>query len=183
MVTKIGNRVQKAKKELTLIDWPIDSEGNYIIRTKADAAKLVEMGGNLSVEIDRIKVDLLRQREANYEHIRKALKKYQDEHDIAEIRTKNFRSDLVERTGKLWVWQDSDIPEGAKDTVSLLTIIRKKFKSKMRRAEVIEAVTTTRLDPQKLDDAIKQGILTRDDVDPAYVEYVSTSYVQIKENK
>ena len=107
-------RVQKAKKEVIQGDdeLKLAADGkSYLLNTKEEALKAVELGGSVTARIDAIKTGQLAQLEAELTLIRKGLNDYQAKNEIAEIKSKNFHSDLVERTGSMWVWEDKDIPQ------------------------------------------------------------------------
>lgn len=178
--------VEKATKKIIVTGLKTDSEGRFIVRTKDDALKAVTFGAKLTNRIQEIKTQELSMLEKNLENVKKGLRDYQVDNKLAEVVNEGWKSDLVERMGSMWIWDDGDLPENLEVegvVTPLKKIIKKKIKDVEKRNMVMAMITKRVLIPSKIDDAVKEGLLKANDIADAFVEYVQTSYVQIKENK
>lgn len=188
--------VKKATKTLAVVTHAsglkVRSDGHFVIKTKDDALRAVQYAGTILEKIEKIKRDQLAELETNYKFLREDLRDFQNGAELAEVVSNDFRSDLVERTGSMWIMTDADIPDASKLPVSdrekeiksLFSILaelsgdnRKMFTKLWNR------VTKRVLDPDGIDLAVKEGLLTIEQISPAFLDFVQTSYVMIKEKK
>lgn len=182
MATKA--KLQMKDKRSGLLIGP-DTE--IIIRDTADALKAVKAAGELQQEISEIRVehelDVL---EADYEKYRKSLRDFQKENELDEISSGGFVSGLVNRTKSFWVWRLADIPENITlddDIVPLQNVVKKRYRKLKERTKITAKITKRVVMPSALDDAVKAGLFTAEDIQNSLAEYIETSYVQIKPSK
>lgn len=182
----MAEKVQKATKKVIVTGLKMDDQGKFIVKTEKDALQAVRLGGRLTTRIDAIKREELSLLEANLENVRAGLRDYQVENELAEVVNEGWKSDLVERTSSMWIWQDGDLPENIEvegEVVPLKDILKKKIRDPKKRQDIINRITKRILVPSAIDDVVKEGLLKTADVADAFVEFVKTSYVQIKEVK
>lgn len=178
--------VKKAKKKVQA-ELPVSSDGHYVIRNNTHALLALEKAAGLIEEIEKIKLENdLAGKEATYEELRRALRGFQTENKVAEVTNGKWKSLLVERTGSKWLWDDDDmntlpVEWGDSNTRPLKTIIEEKFATNADR--IIRKVTSRVFDPAKLDDAVKKGILTAEEIAPAFLNFIQTTYVQVSRKK
>jgi hypothetical protein len=97
--------------------------------------------------------------------------------DIAELTNKDgYTGALVERWPGRWIVKESDadgldLKEKDLDYVPLVELVS---------PEDLVKLTDLVASPQKIDDAIKQGLFKLEDLNSAFVEYFQTRYVQVK---
>lgn len=187
----------KAKKPATLKDedtgLDIVGEGKNLrlsIKTMKQAKAAISVYAQNEEELEVLlrKVAPLN---AKREMIRAGLKEFQEKNEVADLVHDGWVSQLIERMSNMWVLHDTDIPEAVDlskledKVVSLDDIILEKSDGnpKLYR-KLLNKVTKRVIDPTALDSAVKDGTFTAQEIEPAFLEYVGTSYVQVKpENK
>jgi hypothetical protein len=76
-----------------------------------------------------------------------------------------------DKYGGGWIATDDDLTDDAPaNAVPLLLILRRKFKNKTERSEIWNRITKRSVDPVKLDRVVQEGLLSAEDVAPAYYE-------------
>jgi hypothetical protein len=187
MATKKAKKPSKAKKLRT--ELRIDANGNYIVRDSQDAKLALIKAGELTEKIDEIIVEnRLKDKEATLEHLRHALRDYQDENDVPELFADDFRSLLVERTSSMWILNDHDIPENLDDesragVKSLIEILQAKWPGNIKkRTNFLRKVTKQVLIPAALNEQVKAGKISADELAPAFLNLVQTTYVKVSRN-
>lgn len=190
----------KAKKAPTLKDedtgLPIVGEGKELrlqIKSEAQAQKAVEAYASNEEELEKL-LRKIAPLNAKREMIRAGMKVFQEgetkDDKIVDFTHDGWVSQLIERTNSMWILEDADIPENLDVTEldepvkALDEIISEKAgdNSKLYR-RLLNKVTRRVIDPNAIDAAVKDGTFTAEEVAPAFLEYVGTSYVQIKPDK
>lgn len=183
----------KAKKKLVIKDeatgLKLAEDGkSLIVDNRKQAAIAVAEHGNIQTRIDELNVELaplLAQKEL----IRAGLRDFQVGKEIREISSGGWVSLLIERTKSMWVFREDDIPQNIDlsaldDPVKpFLEILREKFPNPKKRARILNKITRRVVDPNGVDLLVKEGVFTAEEVAPAYLQYIETSYVQVGPEK
>lgn len=181
----VAKKATKVKKtELT-----VDANGNYVIENEAQGLLALQKAVEIEEKITQIKLENdLDGKEATYQALRKALKEFQDANDILELTDGKYKSLLIERTASQWVFDDTDIPQGieipeGEEVKSIKTIFSELFPDEHKYKRMLNRITTRVLDKTKLDSFVKSGHISAEQLAPAFLNYVSTTYVKIGEKK
>lgn len=84
-----------------------------------------------------------------------------------------------DKYGGTWVTTDDDLDGAPVSAVPLLKILRKKFPNKTLRSEIWNRVTKRTVDPDKLNRVVEEGILTAEEVAPAFYEKDKAPFLMI----
>lgn len=189
MVKKQKGLVFQARDELTGLSIVGEGpEAKFNITKRSQAERAVARIAEIEPKIEKLKLKLT-PLEADRELLRKGLRDYQEEKKILELKHQGWVSQLIERTTKLWIFEERDIPanldisELDEPIVPLFHIIKNKVPDLRRRTKLLNRVTRRIIDPVGLDEVVKSGKLTAQDVAPALLEYTQTAYVQVKPQK
>lgn len=168
-----------------------------LIRNDKEAQKAVEAAGRLVEQIDKLRRESgLVEKEAAYEALRAALKGWQDynteKQDRDDVRSGSWKSLLIRPTKRFfWLSHSEKLPELPPESqaeiksgaiIPISQIVVEKFGNSGVSA-IMERITKRVLDPEGLDQVVKEGLLSADDIEPALIEYPSTPYVKISEVK
>jgi hypothetical protein len=182
--------VAKKKKKLKKVELQVDNNGNYLIKSEADALLALKKAGDLQLEMQQIALDNdLNGKNATYDSLRKGLRDFQDEKDILEFTDGKYKSLLVERTASQWIVTANDLPadftppedeEGEpEEVIPLWDILQAKYPDESKFKRMWNRITKRVLDLEKLDEAVKSGKLSADEIAPAFLNYVQTKYVKV----
>lgn len=175
---------QKAKKVKRAGLIP-NAKGEYVIKNEAEGLLALRKAIEVQAEMAQIAIDNdLPGKNADYEALRAALKEYQDKNEILEITDGVNKSLLVERTESKWIFKDEDIPENwegeeGEEVKSLTAIFKELFPDEKKFKRMINKITSRILDKDKLDEVVKSGAVSAEQVEPAFLNYVKTTYVKI----
>ena len=152
--------------------------GQYIIKTKAEAARALVMMHNLQDEIAEIQkkhgIDEMMQ---DATELKKAATAFLDSKgiDSLEIKEVGKVAKLIRAVNKkLWIGTKADMPDDVDKSVvkPLRSLVDK---------EVWMQITTRIPDPAKIDEAVAEGVITAKQIAPAYVETFKAPYLGISD--
>lgn len=183
----------KAKKKIVVRDevtgLKIAEDGKkLIVENKKDAVTAITETASLQERIDKLTLKLT-PLNAQKELLRAGLRDYQVKKEIKEIRAGGWASLLIERTKSLWVLREQDIPQNLDVTdleepiIPFFDILKKKFPDVKQRNRVLNRITKRVIDPQGVDVLVKDEIFTAEEVAPAFVQFIETSYVTVAPEK
>ncbi len=75
-----------------------------------------------------------------------------------------------DKYGGTWVATDDDLEDAPPNATPLLKLLRKKIKDRETRSEIWNRITKRTVDTDGLDRVISEGLLTAEDVAPAFYE-------------
>lgn len=144
------------------------------IKTKADAVEALELSTMLKdeAEAEMIKLGIKEKLEAADELKKKvtgfAASKGIDKLDLPDGRY----GKLIQAVGeRIWIGTKKDIPEGATDKIKPLKSLVSK--------EVWMMITRRVPDPELIEQAVSDGAVTLDEIEPAYFEKMRAPYLRV----
>lgn len=76
-----------------------------------------------------------------------------------------------DKYGGRWIATDADFDKDTPgNVITLLSILRRKFKNKEKRSEIWNRVTKRAVDPDALQRVVQEGLLTAEEIAPAFTE-------------
>lgn len=156
--------------------------GQYVVTNAKQAKEALNAMRELQSSIEEIEKenDLPEMRQDAVE-MKKAVQRWMEQADKDQLQCDGYHATLVRANydGR-WIGSDEDLvdadsPEGA---IPLKRILKKKI-GRPAYKEVWARITKRVVDPSALDDVVAEGILSADDVAPAYVEKTKAPYLRI----
>ena len=159
--TKIMNEIKK-------------KSGGANVKTKADAIAALEISVRLKEEAEALMqehgiTEMLEAAEALKKKATAfAASKNIDKLDLPDGRYGKLITAVHER---VWVGTKGDIPEGAPDKITPLKSLVPK--------EVWMKITKRVPDPERIDEAVSEGLITHDQIAPAYFEKMRAPFLRV----
>jgi hypothetical protein len=145
------------------------------IKTKEEAARVLANVVKLQEKADNLKAEHgIKELEAAASTLKKEVTEFciAKKIDRLDLAGNKFYGRMIQSVQqRIWVTTKDDIPEGVKC---------KPLKSLVPK-EVFMAITKRVADPDKIQDAIDDGLVTLDEIKPAYVEKMRAPYINVYE--
>lgn len=133
----------------------LNKNGTYTVKTKADVEEAIRLRQELKADIQEAENDAT--------ELTKAIRGWMLDHKQDEIKVEGFRAKMIVRTSGAW--------NGRK--------LRRILKGK-GLLPVWTRVTTRVPDPDKIQEAVGEGLITMDEIEPAYEETRGAPYIDIR---
>lgn len=150
------------------------ANGQYIIKTKAEAVRALTMMENLKDEIAEIQkeqgIDEMMQ---DCTELKKAATQWciANKTEVLEIKEIGKVAKMIRAvSGKRWIGTKDDMTDELDGAKPLRSLVSK---------EVWMQITKRVPDPEKIDQAVAEGVITAKKVAPAYVETTKAPYLGI----
>lgn len=157
--------------------------GTYEVKTKKQAIEALQAMRRLDAEIQReMEESGIGEMMQDATEMKKAVTRWMTDSEIEQLQCDGFHGTLVRAVNsKMWITTDEDLVTAGQPAkaMSLRRIIRKKFKNAAKRKEVWMRITKRVVDPEALDEAVAEGVLSADEVAPAYVETFKAPYMRV----
>lgn len=151
--------------------------GQYRVRNLAEAKEALQGSLNLKDEIEAVmKEHGITELMEDAAEMKKAATAWAAETDTERIDLGKGRQGepyaLLRRDkyGGTWVVSEDDLENAPVAAVPLIKILRKKFKDRTERSEILNRVTRRTIDAAGLERVVSEGLLTTEDVAPAFYE-------------
>jgi hypothetical protein len=162
--------------------------GQYDVTTEKQAKEALKVSQELTEEIAELQKEhgILEMMDDATE-LKKAVLRFAQTKGMRQINFPGYHATLVEVPyASQIVGTKDDLPEGDagfkthKDgVIPLRTIIFKKFKSKTKAKEIWKRATKRVVDSEAVDELVAEGILTVDEVAPAFIEKMKTPFLRV----
>lgn len=154
-----------------------NANGQYVIRSKTEAVRALTMMQNLQDEITELKKEYgLDEMEMDATELKRAATAYCANNgvEILKLPKVNRYARLIKAVAsKKWIGTKDDMPDDAdKGAKPLKSIVSK---------EVWMKITKRVPDPELIDEAVAEGLVTLREIEPAYVETFKSPYLGIYE--
>lgn len=161
------------------------NNGQYTLTSKKQVVKAMKMAKELATEVEKLMqehgiTDMMN----DSTELTRASLAYMEKHELDEIQFGDGR--YVKKVGgeydKRWVLDESELaqldsPDGA---ISLRTIVKKKFRRDRERVkEVMSRISKRVADPDGIDEVVAEGILTAEEVEPAFVSKAKRPHLRV----
>jgi hypothetical protein len=165
----------------------VHENGFVEITSKKDAIEALEAAHNLQVELDDLKEEHgISDLEKDIVAYKAALRDFMVRSNIDHIPGDGFHGTLVKSAGSSrWITDKSDLTGNEPDRVmTLRKCIEKKFGEKITKKgsqarEVWQKITRRVADPEKIEEAVNEGLIDVDDISPAWMEVTRAPYLRI----
>jgi hypothetical protein len=157
--------------------------GRYEVKNMKQAKEALEGVRRLNGEISELmKEHGINDLMEDVTEMKKAATYWADSNDIDVIKLDGARAQLrKDKYGGTWVSTGQDLDGAPLTAVPLLEILRRKIKNATERREIWQRITKRVVDPERLEQAVKEGTLTADEIAPAYYEKEKAAYLRIYE--
>ena len=141
------------------------------IKTKADALKALQRVDEIQAEIGPKMAEATELKRAATEFAKGK------NMDVLQLDTAYYR--LVERSSRMWVATDDDLPPGVKGAKSLRSICKGiSVKVKGKKVPLWQLITKRVPDPELIDEAVKKGWISEKEISKAYIEKPQSPFMQ-----
>jgi hypothetical protein len=158
--------------------------GQYKVSNLAEAKEALEGVQNLAAEVESLmKEHGISEMMEDAAEMKKAATAWAANTDTQRIDLGTGRKGqpyaLLRRDkyGGTWVATEEDLDDAPVSAVPLLTILRKKFKNRQERSEIWNRVTRRSVDPENLQRVVDEGLLSAEDIAPAFWEKEKTPFL------
>jgi len=145
------------------------------MKTKEEAVKALAKSVKLKEKADNLMAEHgIKELEAEAETLKKAVTEFciSKKIDRLDLKSVKMYGRIVHSVNqRIWVTTKDDIPEGVKC---------KPLKSLVSK-EVFRAITKRIADPEKIQEAIDDGLVTQDEISEAYVEKMRKPHLRVFE--
>jgi hypothetical protein len=150
------------------------NNGQYKVTSKKEAVEALSTMAELTTEILALMAEHgITEMQEDATELKKAATRWAAQNEVARIDLPDGSHATLRRDkyGGHWIATDDDLTtDDAASAVPLLRILRKKYKNKVTRSEIWNRVTRRQVDSDALQRVIAEGILTAEEVAPAYAE-------------
>ena len=159
--------------------------GEYVLKNKSQLKNALTLMQELSDDIVALmEKHGIQELQQDAVELKKAATRYMEENEIDEVQLDNGQYGKLVRGAydRRWIFSDDELSEAemAGGARSLRRILKKKFKKNTTAFNAaIRAVSKRVADPEKIQDAVSEGIITENEIAPAFVEKEKKPYLRV----
>ena len=159
--------------------------GEYVLKNKTQLKSALLLMQELADDIEALRLKHgIQELEQDATELKKAATRYMEENEIDEVALEGGQYGKLVRGAydRRWILSDDELTEAelADGARSLRRILKKKFKNSPDKFKQAYAFVSKRVaDPEGIQEAVSEGLVTEKEIAPAFVEKEKRPYLRV----